>query len=126
MTYLLLNTVFLGVAALVTLIAVGKRLVSRSLARSVVLSLAVVLILTAVFDTVMIGSGLVAYDESNISGLMVGLAPIEDFAYPVAAALLLPALWVLLGRFGSRTSRPRRPADPADTTTPARTNGARS
>jgi lycopene cyclase domain-containing protein len=106
MTYLLLNTVFLGVAALVALLAAVRHRLSRSLVGAIALALAVVLVLTAVFDSVIIGSGLVAYDESNISGLMIGLAPIEDFAYPVAAAVLLPSLWVLLGTFGARRAVP--------------------
>ncbi|WHF20954.1 hypothetical protein QJS66_11790 [Kocuria rhizophila] len=36
------------------------------------------------------------YTEQNISGVRIGLAPLEDFAYPVAGVLLLPALWLLL------------------------------
>jgi lycopene cyclase domain-containing protein len=51
------------------------------------------LVLTAVFDNVMIAVGLFSYRASAVSGLSVGRAPIEDFAYPIAAAVLLPALW---------------------------------
>jgi hypothetical protein len=36
----------------------------------------------------------------------VGLAPLEDFSYPVAAVLLLPGLWILLDR--SPKARPSR------------------
>lgn len=57
---------------------------------------AVLLALTAVFDTVMIGVGFFGYADAQLVGLRVGLAPIEDFAYPIAGAVLLPALWVLL------------------------------
>ena len=39
-----------------------------------------------------------AYDDERISGVRIGLAPLEDFAYPLAAAILLPALWVALRR----------------------------
>lgn len=62
----------------------------------------VVLVLTAVFDNLMIAAGLFSYSPELISGLSVGLAPLEDFAYPVAAVLLLPALWVLLGERGRK------------------------
>src|SRR5699024_367998 len=31
-----------------------------------------------------------------ISGVRIGKAPVEDFAYPLAGAMLLPALWQLL------------------------------
>lgn len=97
MTYLVLNGVFLAVAALVAGAAVARRLVSGLFVASVAVALTLTLLLTAVFDNLMIGAGLFSYDPDHISGLFVGLAPIEDFAYPLAAALLLPALWVLAG-----------------------------
>ncbi|TFC79743.1 lycopene cyclase domain-containing protein [Cryobacterium cheniae] len=98
MTYLLLNTVFLVLAAAVFLVAVRRGRLSRRRIIAAGIALAAVLVLTAVFDSIMIGVGLVGYDPSRIFGLRIGLAPIEDFAYPVAAALLLPALWALLGK----------------------------
>ena len=64
-----------------------------------------VLLLTAVCDNVMIAAGLFTYEPGLISGLTVGLAPIEDFAYPIAAALLLPALWSLLGGAAPTSAR---------------------
>jgi hypothetical protein len=38
------------------------------------------------------------YDDARISGARLGLVPLEDFAYPIAALLLLPALWLLTRR----------------------------
>jgi lycopene cyclase domain-containing protein len=96
-TYIGLNLVFLGVAAAVALLAWFTRPASRRLLPASALALAAVLLLTAVFDNIMIGVGLVDYDSALISGLFIGIAPVEDFAYPVAAALLLPAVWALLG-----------------------------
>jgi lycopene cyclase domain-containing protein len=96
-TYLALNTIFLTLAAAVAAVALLRRRAARRLVVPAGLALAAVLVLTAVFDNIMIGVGLVAYDADLISGWFVGLAPVEDFAYPVAAALLLPALWSLLG-----------------------------
>jgi lycopene cyclase domain-containing protein len=111
MTYLWLNTIFLGLAVLVAAVALWRRPATRRLAAPAGLALASVLVLTAVFDNIMIGVGLVAYYAGLISGLFVGLAPVEDFAYPIAAALLLPALWSLLGG-DSHTSRiPRKGQD---------------
>jgi lycopene cyclase domain-containing protein len=55
-----------------------------------------------VFDNVIVGTGIVAYDEARILGARVGVAPVEDFSYCVVAALALPALWVLLGRRRAR------------------------
>ncbi|MDV8001311.1 prenyltransferase [Rhodococcus sp. IEGM 1408] len=59
-------------------------------------ALAVVLVLTAIFDNVMISAGLVAYDDALTSGIRLGVAPIEDFAYAVAAAVFVPSVWSLL------------------------------
>jgi lycopene cyclase domain-containing protein len=97
MSYVLLDLVFLGGALLVTFTAVllRRHRLSRQNVWAVCIALVAVLLLSAVFDNVMIGVGLVAYDPARISGLKIGLAPIEDFAYPVAVALLLPALWTL-------------------------------
>ncbi|MER3390483.1 MAG: lycopene cyclase domain-containing protein [Microcella sp.] len=102
MTYALLNTVFLG---LVVVIAVAAILARRAPDwRAVGLAAVLMLTLTAVFDNVIIGTGLVAYDDSLISGVRIGLAPIEDFAYTLAALVLLPAVWELLPRRGGATT----------------------
>lgn len=58
----------------------------------------VLIVLTAVFDNLMIAAGLFTYPEHLISGVRVGLAPIEDFAYPVCAAFLVPAAHTLITR----------------------------
>jgi len=98
MTYWSLNAIFLGVVALVALAAV---LSSRSPRwASVLLAGVVLLATTAVFDNVMIGIGLVDYNPDLISGAFVGIAPLEDFAYAIAAVVLLPALWHLLAPKG--------------------------
>ena len=97
MSYLLLNAVFLVAAAAVAAFALSRRRVGRQRIIAAGIALAALLVLTAVFDTVMIAVGLVAYDPALLIGLRVGLAPIEDFAYPIAAAILLPSLWALLG-----------------------------
>jgi hypothetical protein len=44
----------------------------------------------------MISVGLVDYNPALISGMFVGVAPLEDFAYAIAAVIGLPSLWVLL------------------------------
>ena len=105
MTYTLLNIVFLAVVALVAIAAVVARRSPRW--RAVGLAALLLLTMTAIFDNVIIGTGLVAYDDSLISGVRIGLAPIEDFAYTVAALVLLPAVWELLAR-----RRPRQDEHP--------------
>lgn len=53
----------------------------------------VLTVLTVVFDSLMISVDLFRFDESQLSGIRVWLAPIEDLAWPLAAALALPAVW---------------------------------
>lgn len=102
MTYWMLNLVFLGVVALVALAAIISR---RSPSwRAVGLAAIPLLALTAIFDNVLVGTGIVGYDPALISGAKVGVAPLEDFAYAIAALVLLPAVWSLLGG-GSRHAR---------------------
>lgn len=84
MNYLGLNAIFLGALAILT-IPVVKQLPWRAIGLATVALLAI----TAIFDNVIIGLGIVAYDETKISGIMVGLAPIEDFAYSLAAPILI-------------------------------------
>lgn len=99
MTYWLLNLPFLVVAATAGILAL-KRLSWPAIG----VTAAVLLVLTAIFDNLMIAIGLVAYEPSLISGAFVGRAPLEDFAYALAAIIGLPALWTLLGgRAKSRT-----------------------
>ena len=100
MTYTLLNLVFLAAVALVAVSAVLMRRGPDW--RAVGAAAVLLLTLTAIFDNVIIGTGLVAYDEALISGVRIGLAPIEDFAYTVAALVLLPAVWELLPRRRTR------------------------
>ncbi|MFB0837348.1 lycopene cyclase domain-containing protein [Arthrobacter sp. E44] len=111
MSYWALNAVFL-IAALAVGTAAAIRLKGRT--RKVALAAAgwaaaVVLVLTAVFDNLMIAFGLFTYAPGMISGAKVGLAPLEDFAYPVAAVLLLPGLWILLDRTSKAGTSGRRP-----------------
>jgi lycopene cyclase domain-containing protein len=68
----------------------GRRMLASAIAATALL------ILTAVFDNVMIGAGLVAYPEGRSSGLTIGIAPLEDFSYALCAAFLVPAAYTLL------------------------------
>lgn len=61
------------------------------------LTLAILLVLTAVFDSLIIWAEIVGYDTQKILGLYVGKAPIEDFFYAVLAVVIVPALWNLFG-----------------------------
>lgn len=94
MNYWLLDLAFLAVAALVAILALAVRRPPRWLA--VLLAAGILLVVTAIFDNVIIGVGLVEYHRARISGVFLGRAPVEDFAYSIAAAVLLPSLWTLL------------------------------
>ena len=94
MSYWMLNAVFLTVVACVALAAVLAQRSPRW--RAVALSGLVVVVITAVFDNLMIAIGLFGYNPEQISGAFIGLAPLEDFAYAIAADVLLPSLWHLL------------------------------
>ena len=64
--------------------------------RAIGLAAIPLLLLTAVFDNVLVGVGIVGYHSDKISGVLVGVAPLEDFSYAVAALVMLPSLWALL------------------------------
>ncbi len=104
MSYLHLDLIFLavagavGIAAVVTTQRRRPRAGRRHLAAAISVTAAVTLLLTAIFDNIMIAIGLFTYENDRLLGATVGLVPVEDFAYPLAAAVLLPSLWVLTGR----------------------------
>lgn len=93
MTYLILAllTAFLGLAAMI--------FTRRSLSwRALSIAALVLISMTAVFDNLIIYSGIVAYDENLISGLKLWLAPIEDFSYTILALGLVPAVFEALSK----------------------------
>jgi lycopene cyclase domain-containing protein len=93
-TYLLVDLPFLGAVVVVALAAGLARRAPRW--RAVGLAAIPLVLLTAVFDNVIVGTGIVAYDADRISGIRLGAMPIEDFGYVLAAVVLLPSLWSLL------------------------------
>lgn len=93
MTYPLLSFAVLAALALVC-VPTLRRLPLRPLALTALALVA----LTAVFDNIIVGLDIVAYDDAKISGLLVPIAPIEDFAYALGAIVLIPAVWTWLGR----------------------------
>jgi len=94
MTYWVLNSLFLGGVAVIAIAAVASRRAPRWLA--VLIGGGILVIATVIFDNVIIAVGIVDYDRGQISGVYIGSAPVEDFAYAVAAIVLLPCLWTLL------------------------------
>ncbi|MFI7397837.1 C50 carotenoid gamma-cyclase subunit beta CrtYh [Micrococcus luteus] len=109
MTFLDLVLVFVGFALAVLMGAVLVGRVRGGHLRAVAATLAALWVLTAVFDNVMIAAGLFDYGHELLVGAYVGRAPVEDFAYPLGSALLLPALWLLLTSRRRADRRGRRP-----------------
>jgi lycopene cyclase domain-containing protein len=112
MTYLVLSIIFLAVAGIVATVACAAA--TRSGTRAAVMrrwgvplatTVAVLILLTAAFDNLMIALGFMVYSSTQTLGLAIGLAPLEDFSYPIAAVILLPALWALLGRRRTEDAR---------------------
>ncbi|HJH12196.1 lycopene cyclase domain-containing protein [Brevibacterium sp. HMSC24B04] len=101
MTYTLLNACFLIPAALLAW-STRKRIPTGPW----LLTAAVLIALTIIFDNIMIGVGLFYYSPETSSGITIGLMPIEDLSYTVFAVLVLPALWAHL--LQPRTDRAAR------------------
>ncbi|PPF89740.1 lycopene cyclase [Subtercola sp. Z020] len=119
MSYGVLNAIFLAVALVVAIVAgvahhrrrrrhgdtvtgsgagtgAGTRGSTGTRLVALLITAAVLFVVSAVFDNVMIGIGLVGYNRDLISGAFLGIAPLEDFAYVIGAVLLLPAVWLLV------------------------------
>lgn len=95
MTYALLVLPFAAAAAVVALATFRRPRFGARMAASGIAA-GVLVILTAVFDNLMIAAGLFTYPAEHLSGVRIGLAPIEDFSYAVCAAFLVPAVLTLL------------------------------
>ncbi len=89
--YALVNLVFMVPAAFIYARATSSE------QRRYAVTLLILLVLTLIFDNAIIAAGIVDYDPARISGLKLGLAPIEDFDYAVVAAIVIPWIWTRLG-----------------------------
>lgn len=98
LTYLILNGAFMAVALLVL-----RRFLPAARCNWW-LTLTALLALTAVFDNVIVGLGVVAYNPDTLLGFYVYKAPVEDFSYALLAVYIVPALW---NRFDTRTHKPK-------------------
>jgi lycopene cyclase domain-containing protein len=89
-TYLLVNIVVVSIVILVLRIT--------TISRAQLITLGVLLVLTTVFDSMIVGFGIVAYDADKILGIYIGNAPIEDFFYAILAVFIVPTVWHILER----------------------------
>ncbi|MFC7877230.1 lycopene cyclase domain-containing protein [Isoptericola sp. NPDC057391] len=95
MTYAGLGIVAVAVALVVALVAARVRRLGAPYWAATALAAVVLVALTVLFDSLMIAADLFRYDDAALLGVRLWLTPVEDLAWPVVAALLLPALWAL-------------------------------
>ena len=92
-TYIVLNLLFLT-----TVLGVLARRKVLTRGRAMWATLAVLMMTTIVFDSLLIYFGVFTYPAGKILGIHVGLAPIEDLFYALLAGLAVPAIWKGLNR----------------------------
>lgn len=93
MNYLALNVVFMLIAFVILNVSVRK-----SPWKIIGWTLLTMVLVTLIFDNVIVALGIVDYDTDKISGLVLGLVPIEDFAYTIVSVLAVSSIWHLMTR----------------------------
>lgn len=91
-TYLILNLLFMAI------VIIALRITPRKPPVTWLIMFGVLIMLTAVFDSLIITAGIVGYDIDKILGIYIGKAPIEDFFYAIMAAIVIPILWKKSGK----------------------------
>ena len=98
-TYIILNLLFF-----ITLIMfIPKKF--QKLPRAWWIALVGLLVLTAIFDPIIIALNIVAYDPSKILEMYFFGAPIEDFFYALYAICIVPLVWNKLGEKRETTKK---------------------
>jgi lycopene cyclase domain-containing protein len=69
-------------------------------------TLALFLAFTVVFDALLTGLPIVTYGEEHLSGLRLGMTPVEDYLYGAALCLTAIATFELARRRGRPSTRP--------------------
>lgn len=90
-TYLILNTIF--IVAILLLLKIKPHRPGKAF----LATFGILIVLTLVFDNIMISLSFFEYEPSKILGIKLWQAPVEDFMYAVLAVLLVPTLWQKLG-----------------------------
>ncbi|MDN4160272.1 lycopene cyclase domain-containing protein [Nocardioides abyssi] len=98
MTYAGLAAIFLALSAALLVVAVVRRRPSGAWWAATALTAVSLFLLTVVFDSLMIIADLFRYGEGAEPAFLLWKAPVEDLAWPLAAVLALPALWLLLSK----------------------------
>ncbi len=118
------NIVLNGIV-LVVLLAVCLPTMRRMRPWALVWTVFHLCVLTLVFDTVMIAADLYVFDPDKILGVYLWGAPLEDFAYAIAAGVAMPVLWRVLGeRRDGRDARRAAAPEPGPAGAPTAGPGA--
>ncbi len=97
-TYLVLNLIFF----ISVILFLPKKMTKPQ--RAFWITLAGLIVLTAIFDPIIIALNIVDYDPTKILGLYLFGAPIEDFFYAVYAACIVPLIWHTLEKYYGKSS----------------------
>ena len=87
--YLILNSVFLLALFGLDWFVLQSKVVAR---KETWVAVLVLVGLTAIFYNIVLKFDVVTYDQSRILGLKIGLIPVEDFCYAIAAPILVSSL----------------------------------
>lgn len=96
MSYAALAGVFVAACGVVAVLATVRCGLRARWWLATGITIGILLVLTVVFDSLMIQADLFRFHEESLLGVRLWHAPVEDLAWPVAAGLLLPALRELL------------------------------
>jgi lycopene cyclase domain-containing protein len=95
MTYATLALAVVVASLVVAVVTARVRRLGPRWWATTALTAAVLVVLTVVFDSLMIAADLFRYGDDALLGVRLWLTPVEDVAWAVVAALLLPSLWAL-------------------------------
>jgi len=94
---------FMGAVLLLDLVVLKTAVVKS---RECWMVMAMMLLVTAVFDQLLTGLPIVHYNDANISGIKIGNAPVEDFMYTIAAVIGLGSLGKYYEKYRKRQLKP--------------------
>lgn len=93
MTYTLLNLIFIAPAVIIAIVAYQK---NEALFRQSAWLFVPLILMSIFFNNILTSIPIITYDTTKLSGLYLGSAPAEDFAYTLVLVILIPALWSLI------------------------------
>jgi lycopene cyclase domain-containing protein len=64
-----------------------------NMSRPVMITMGCMIVLTIVFDSILIAMGFYSYNPAKLMGVYVGYAPVEDLFYIGIAVLVTSSIW---------------------------------